>query len=59
MKDNGKRKYVDIQINNQTLRCLLDTGSEILIIDESTWGKISQQKLLNTVKVVWGESGNR
>ena len=33
MKDNGKRKYVDIKINEQTVRCLLDTGSDISIID--------------------------
>ena len=36
MKNNGKRKYVDIWINEQTVRCLLDTGNDISIIDEST-----------------------
>ena len=39
MKDNRKRKYVDIKINKQTVQCLLDTGSDISIIDESTWKK--------------------
>ena len=29
MKDNGKRKYVIIKSNKQTVQCLLDTGSDI------------------------------
>ena len=38
---------------------LLDTGSDISIIDESTWKKIGRPKLLNTVKVARGVSGNK
>ena len=29
MKDNERRKYVDIKIIKQTVQCLLDTGSDI------------------------------
>ena len=36
MKNNSKRKYIDTKINEQTVRYLLDTGSDISIIDEST-----------------------
>ena len=39
MENNGKRKYVHFKIDKQTVSCLLDTGSEISIIDESTWKK--------------------
>ena len=50
-KSNSKRKYVDVKINGQTINSLLDTGSDIFIIDELTWKNIGQQKLQNTKKI--------
>ena len=41
------------------MQCLLEIGSDISIIDESTWKKIGRPKLLNTIKVARGVSGNK
>ena len=39
VNSNGKRRYVDVKINGWTINSLLDTGSDISIIDELTWKK--------------------
>ena len=59
MKNNGKRKYVDTKVNGQNITCLLDTGSDISTIDETTWKKIGKPELRNTGKIARGISGNK
>ena len=45
MKNNGKRKYVDMKVNGRNITCLLDTRSDISTIDETTWKKIGKPEL--------------
>lgn len=54
-----KRKYIEIKINGCNVNCLLDTGSDISIIDEVTWKKIGFPKLQNTKKIARSVSGNK
>ena len=42
MKNNEKRKYVDMKVNGQNITCLLDTGSDISTIDKTTWKKLGK-----------------
>ena len=37
MKNNRKRKYVNMKVNGQNITCLLYTGSDISTLDETTW----------------------
>ena len=46
-----RRKYVDVQINGQKVTLLLDSGSDISIIDESIWIKMGRPKLVKTSKM--------
>ena len=59
MKNNGKRKYVDMKVNGQNITCLLDTGSNISTIDETTWKKIGKPELQNTGKIARGILGSK
>ena len=59
MKNNGKRKYVDMKVNGRNITCLLDTGNDISIIDETTWKKIGKPELRNTGKIARGISGSK
>ena len=45
MKNNGKRKYVDMKVNGRNITRLLDTRSDISTIDETTWKKIGNPEL--------------
>ena len=53
MKNNGKRKYVDMKVNGRNITCLLDT------IDETTWKKIGKPELRNTGKIARGILGSK
>ena len=57
MKNNGERKYVDMKVNDRN--CLLNTGSDISTIDETTWKKIGKPELRNTGKIARGISGSK
>ena len=57
MKNNRKRKYVDMKVNGR--KSLLDTGSGISTIDETTWKKIGKPELRNTCKIARGILGNK
>ena len=59
MKNNGKRKYVDMKVNGQNITCLLDTGSDISTIDETTGKKIGKPEFRNTGKIARGISGSK
>ena len=59
MKNKGKRKYVNMKVNGQNITCLLDTGSDISTIDETTWKKIGKPELRNTGKIVRDISGRK
>ena len=59
MKNNGKRKYVDMKVNGRNITCLLDTGSDISTIDETTRKKIGKLELRNTGKIARGISGSK
>ena len=59
MKNNGKRKYVNMKVNGRNITCLLDTGSDISTIDETTWEKIGKPELRNTGKIVRGILGSK
>ena len=55
----GERKFVNTKINGHTVKLLLDTGSDISIIDEVTWKRIGCPKLEKTSKIAKGVSGKR
>lgn len=59
IKQGGKRKFVHTQINGHSVKLLLDTGSDISIIDEVTWKRIGGPKLRKTQKIAKGVSGER
>ena len=59
MKNNRKRKYVDMKVNGRNITCLLDTRSDISTIDETTWKKIDKPELRNTSKIARGISGSK
>ena len=59
MKNNGKRKYVDMKVNGWNITCLLDTGSDISTVDKTTWKKIGKPELRNTGKIARGISGSK
>ena len=40
-----RRKFINIKMNNNYIRCQLDTGSNLLIISENTWKNIGKPKL--------------
>ena len=54
MKNNEKRKYVDMKVNGRNITCLLDTGS-----DETIRKKIGKPELRNTSKIARGISGSK
>ena len=58
-RNNGKRKYVDMKVNDRNITCLLNIGSDISTIDETTWKKIGKPKLRNTSKIARGISGSK
>ena len=59
VRQGGKRKFVNTKINGHTVKLLLDTGSDISIIDEVTWKRIGCPKLKKTSKIAKGVSGKR
>ena len=48
-----------MKVNGRNITCLLDTGSDISTIDETTWKKIGKPKLRNTSKIARGISGSK
>ena len=55
IKDGKKRKNVNTKINGQSVKLLLDTDSDICLINEQTCKKkIDNPPLKNTEKVAWG-----
>ena len=59
VRQGGKRKFVNTKINGHTVKLLLDTGSDISIINEVTWKRIGCTKLEKTSKIAKGVSGKR
>ena len=59
IQSNERRKYVDVGINGHKVTFLLDSGSDISIIDEHTWEKLGRPRLIETRKVAKGVSGQR
>ena len=59
VNSNGKRKYVDVKINGQTINSLLDTGSVISVMDELTWKKIVFHNFGRPKKIARGVSGSK
>ena len=59
IKDGKKQKYVNTKINGQTVKLLLDTGSDISIINEETCKKIGSPQLKNTEKEALSVSRGR
>ena len=59
MRQGGERKFVNTKINGHIVKLLLDTGSDISIIDEVTWKRIGWPKLEKTSKIAKGVSGKR
>ena len=58
-KNNGKRKYVNMKVDGRNITCLLDIGSDISTIDETTWKKIGKPELRNTGKIARGILGSK
>ena len=58
-QSSEKRKYVDVSINGHTVTLLLDSGSDISIIDEDTWKKIGRPKLRETSKMAKSVCGRK
>ena len=58
-KRSEKRKYVDVLINGHTVTLLLDSGSDISIIDEDIWKKIGRPKLMETSKMAKSVCGRK
>ena len=48
-----------MKVNGRNITCLLDTGSDISTIDETTWKKIGKPELRNTGKIARGISGSK
>ena len=59
VRQGGERKFVNTKINGHIVKLLLDTGSDISIIDEVTWKRIGCPKLEKTSKIAKGVSGKR
>ena len=49
VKQGGERKFVNTKMNGHIVKLLLDTGSDILIMDEVTWKRIGCPKLEKNV----------
>ena len=54
-----KRKFVKVQMNNKKFMFLLDTGSDVTLINEQTWRKIDRPTLLKTEKITHDFTGNK
>lgn len=59
VRQGGERKFVNTKINGHIVKLLLDTGSDISIIDEVTWKRIGCPKLEKTFKIAKGVSGKK
>ena len=58
--EEGQRwKYLNVNINGHTVKLLLDSGSDILVINEQTWKKNGCPLLTNTDKIARGVSVKR
>ncbi|KAK5984143.1 Peptidase A2 domain-containing protein [Trichostrongylus colubriformis] len=56
---NCPRVYVDTLVNNYHVRFLLDTGSDITLLNEKTWKKMGSPVLERTNIVVKNASGEQ
>ena len=54
-----KRKFIDLKLNNKSVRMQLDMGSDISIIEEKTWKTIRKPYLYLTRKMTWSFCGNK
>ncbi|KAK5967139.1 Peptidase A2 domain-containing protein [Trichostrongylus colubriformis] len=48
LEANCPRVYVDVLVNNYQVRFLLDTGSDITLLNEKTWKKMGSPPLERT-----------
>ena len=59
IEEGQKYKFVYVKINNNKVKLQLDTGSDILIINEETWKKVGKFLLKKTDMVAHGVSGKK
>lgn len=59
IEEGQKRKFVQVKINGEKVQFQLDTGSDISIINETTWKRINKPRLTKTDKIARGVSGRR
>ncbi|KAK5972591.1 hypothetical protein GCK32_007695 [Trichostrongylus colubriformis] len=57
LEANCPRVYVNVLVNNYQVRFLLDTGSDITLLNEKTWKKMGSPALERTNIVVKNASG--
>ncbi|KAK5981553.1 Retroviral aspartyl protease [Trichostrongylus colubriformis] len=57
VEENCPRVYVDVLVNNYQVKFLLDTGSNITLLNEKTWKKMGSPALERTSIVVKNASG--
>ncbi|PIO52816.1 hypothetical protein TELCIR_25873, partial [Teladorsagia circumcincta] len=59
LEANPHRMYVNAVVNNCAIRFLLDTGSDITLLNEKTWKKMGSPSLEKTNVVVKNASGDQ
>ena len=51
IEEGQRKKLVNVKINGQTVKLLLDSGCDISVINEQTWKKIVCSPLTNIDKI--------
>ncbi|GAB1600223.1 uncharacterized protein K02A2.6-like, partial [Argonauta hians] len=58
-RDTDKRKFVETALNGHKVKFLLDTGSDLTVINEQAWKRIGSPVLRRTTKIARGVSGKK
>ncbi|GAB1605680.1 hypothetical protein Ahia01_000850300 [Argonauta hians] len=59
IQDTNKQKFIETALNGHKVKFLLDTGSELTVINEQTWRMIGSPVLRRTTKSARGVSGKK
>ena len=58
-EDQNKRKYVLVKIRNKEVKLLLDSGSDLTILNYHTWKRLGKPTMLQTKKVARSVLNNK